>query len=184
MSGIHSIQCWLWKTASPWKWKTWAHFPRVPDKAALTYILQSVLFQNMEWVWCEFNPEIPQIVQLHRRCSGGMWKPATRRQPDTRGTEKLLFHLYSGLDWDGLNVLVSSPDYKDWELEPSSQSQPCPFFPTMPFSKQNSWSAMSQICTGSTARTKSFPLLLLSTTACESREVTIGTTPRNLQTFA
>lgn len=42
---------------------------------------------------------------------------------------------------------------KSWELGPSSQGQPCPFFPTSPFSKQNPWFTMSHICIGNTAGT-------------------------------
>lgn len=34
----HSIQCWSWKTASPWEAKIWAHFPRVLDKAAWIHL--------------------------------------------------------------------------------------------------------------------------------------------------
>lgn len=118
------------------------------------YILQPVLFQNKERVWRAFNPEIPVIVHFHGHCSGGMWKPARRgtcqmlsgRKASTSTSAQVSANMI-WMYWCPASITNS------WELGPSSQSQPCPFFPTSPFSKQNPWCAAPQICNGNTAGT-------------------------------
>lgn len=162
MRGIHPkshlIQCWFWKIASPWEWKTWAHFPRVPDKAALIHL---------HFITCAF-PKQGSTCQVHV------------------GQKSLCFHLYSGLGWHGLNVLVSSIDYKELGVRTQSSKSALSFLhnllilkaePLVPY-------VSDQICFGNTAGTNCGSPSSYWEPVCESREVTIGTTARSPQTFA
>lgn len=193
MSGMHpkshSIQCWFWKTASPWEWKTWAHFPGVSDKAALIHLhFYSPCFSKTR---NECGMDLTLKTQWLRSSTDTAWE-GCENQPDEVLAQVLMrqksfcFHLYSGLSWHDLNVLVSSIGYQELGVRTQFSRSALSFLPYLTILKaepmvhhvphlhwEHSWDQLWL-----------FPFLLWSTTVCESRQVTTGTTPHNPQTFA
>lgn len=147
----HSIQCWFWKIASPWKRKALAHFPRHLTRQQCICIFTVCAFPKQGANGCGFNPEIPTVMHFQ----GQTW---LNKKVEASCRRYLL-----GCTGEQRTDLLLPPPCRSWltrdlimpessinHKEPGGRTQsinsvlaygsstcPCPFFSTSPFSMLN-----------------------------------------------